>query len=255
MRSAKGIAATVLAVGVAVIAVLGLTHTTTLAFTLGVPVAGPVTSVSPGFSVCQVEISGPEGVRFDEIDLVLGTFEEREGPPVRAVVRAPDGDVLSEGLLPGGYPDITVTEGQTIPLADEARVRNGMTVCLRNEGTTDLAVYGAPDVAAAPTSAVIPSAPGELDPEAGDEDPAVVGADLALEFHREERSYLSLVGDMGERMRLFRQAPLLPAWLYLTLVLGLLGAAGAALVAAVGAAERTGGRPADAPAGPRNTGW
>jgi hypothetical protein len=194
-------------VGAALVAILALSlRTTSLAFTIGVNVAGPVATLQRGDQACQRPIDVPAHAAFDRIMFSVGTFG-RKGPPLAVTVRDVRGSTLSSGMLPAGYPDIGQQQSHTVRLsrpAGEGRVA----VCIRNEGPRRVAIYGNVDAAARTSTA--------------DTNGRRLGYDLALVFERDRRSKLSLVPDMLERASLFR-FPWMGAWTYVILLVALVG--------------------------------
>ena len=197
---------TVIALVVASIVGIGVlaTRRTPLAFTLGVAVAGPVATLQHGDEVCQRPIDVPSGGEFDRVRMSLGTFR-REGSPLRVTVRDLGGHVLSEGVVPGGYPDIARQPEHLVRLDREVGAQR-VAVCIDNRGRRAVAVYGNVDAAARTSVAVKDGRP--------------LGFDLALVFEREPRSKLSLIPEAFSRAALFRFT-WMGAWTYYLLLGGL----------------------------------
>ena len=194
---------TVIALVVASVVGIGMlaTRRTPLAFTLGVAVAGPVATLEHGDEVCQRPLDVPAGGEFDRVRMSLGTFH-RTGPPVRVTVRDLGGRVLSQGIVPGGYPDIGQQPEHVVSL-DRRVSAQRIAVCVDNRGRSNVAVYGNVDAAARTSTAVKAGKP--------------LGFDLALVFERQPRSELSLVPDAFSRAALFRFS-WMGAWTYFVLL-------------------------------------
>jgi hypothetical protein len=195
----------VVVVVASVIAILALSlRTTSLAFTIGVNVAGPVATLERGDQTCQRPIDVPAHAAFDRIMFSVGTFG-REGSPLAVTVQDARGSVLSSGALRGGYADIGQQQSHTVRLTRQVG-EGRVAVCIRNEGPRRVAVYGNVDAAARTSSAYTNGR--RLD------------FDLALVFERDRRTKLSLVPDILERASLFR-FPWMNAWAYVILLVAL----------------------------------
>lgn len=207
MRKAAAIAfAAVALAGALLVVVLGATEDRTLAFTLGAPATAPVITLRPQQTACQLPV--PVEAAFDEVELQPGTFGAR-GQPLKVSVLGPDGtgSPLASGRLAGGYPDVARQTVAVGSVPEGGRVA----VCVTNEGTRRVALYGAVDAANGASSA-------ELDGEP-------TAFDLDLVFRTEQpRSTLSLVPDMLQRMALFRGGSI-GAWTYWLLLAAVLGGA------------------------------
>ena len=172
------------------ILLVGAGRKTDLAFTLGVFPGGPVTTLAPGQTACQRPIDVPRGGGFDALTVPLGTFR-RPGSPVEATVRdTQTGALLARGALPGGYPDIGTRSLERIALSPAVPEDTRIAVCLRNTGTSRVAIYGNADVATSASTLYKDGRP--------------AGADAALSFSRESRSVLSLFGLSADRAALFK---------------------------------------------------
>jgi hypothetical protein len=201
MRRATALTLGVIAAGVVGLVLAATLHTTPLAFTLGVSPSAAVAPLAPGATACQRPIDVPAGGEFDAITAHVTTYG-RPGPPLRAVVRRLGGGVLASGRLAGGYADYVRSPTQRIAL--DRRVPVGrISVCLRNRGPTNAALYGNGDLAARPST-------GELDGKP-------LHYDLALEFQRSPRSIATLLPDMLSRAALFR-FPWMGGWTYVVLI-------------------------------------
>jgi hypothetical protein len=194
---------TVIALVVASILAIGVLalRQTSLAFTLGVAVAGPVATLKHGDQVCQRPIDVPSGGEFDRVQMSLGTFH-REGSPLRVTVKNLGGRVLSEGMVPGGYPDIARQPEHLVAL-DRRVGAQRVAVCVDNRGRHAVAVYGNVDAAARTSTAVKDGKP--------------LGFDLALVFERKPRSKLSLIPEAFSRAALFRFT-WMGSWTYFVLL-------------------------------------
>src|SRR3954464_5329880 len=106
MRRAPALAAAVAVVGIAAVLLVAALQRSSLAFTLGVVRAGPVSVLKTGDRVCQQPIDVPPNGAFSRVGLSVGTFF-RAGSPLDVQVEDLDRDrVVATGRLPGGYPDI-----------------------------------------------------------------------------------------------------------------------------------------------------
>jgi hypothetical protein len=191
-----------------------------LAFTLGVTNGGPVAVVQPGKQACQGVIDVPQHAAFDSVKLSLGTYKQ-PGPPVSVTVAEPGGAQLASGRLAGGYPDLAQAPSHSIHVGKVGENRP-IVVCVRNDGTRKVAVYGNAAIAS-PTTATVAGKP--------------LNADLNLAFETEPRSLLSVWPAMADRAALFR-ARFAGAWTYALLAALVLLAVPALLVRGLAAAER-----------------
>ncbi len=190
MRRGAIVFASLAALGVALLLLVGAGRETKLAFTLGVFPGGPVATLGSGQTGCQAPIDVPEGGAFDAITVPLGTYR-RPGSPVAATVTdVTTGRVLARGTLPGGYPDVGERQLERIAVAPTVPEQSRIIVCLRNSGSGRVAIYGNPDIAA-PASMLL-------------KDGTPVGADAALRFETRSRSVLSLFGRSADRASLFK---------------------------------------------------
>ena len=204
MRSARFVVLAAVVAGVVALALIAVSQSTPLAFTLGVVRAQPVVALSHGQSACQRPIDVPAGGAFDRVVLSVGTFH-RPGSPLQVSVRDERGRVVGRGLLPGGYPDIGRAPVHHVRLnrsVDAERIA----VCVRNQGAQRVAIYGNADAAARSSTAFKDARP--------------IHVDLSLEFDRGSRSIASEVPRMLDRAALFR-APWLGAWAYWILAVAL----------------------------------
>lgn len=219
MRNARTAFLGTVALGVLAFVLVALLRGGSVVFSLGVPNNAAAVTLDAGDGFCQSRISPPDSGEFDRIQMTLGTFT-RSGPRVSAAVRDRAGRVLARGVLRAGYPDITRAPRQIVTLDRSVATSEGMSVCFENEGRRKVAWYGAADGASVPTTVVL-------------EDGQVPGVDVNLVFLGDKRSYLSRLGEIAERARLFRAGPLLPGWAYLLVIVGLVGAAAGGLAVAV----------------------
>jgi hypothetical protein len=221
MRSVSRLAAALFALVVLVLALTLALRSNGLAFTLGVSNGGAVAPLRPGQQACQGVIVVPEEGTFDRVRFSVGTFF-RPGPPLAVTVKEDQGRVLGRGRLPGGYADIARTSSQTVRVG-EVGVGRRVTVCIANEGTRNVAVYGNAGIASRTTSATV----------AGKS----VDADLNLAFETKPRSIASLWPAIADRAALFR-AQLVGPWTYALLAALVLLAVPALLARALVAAAR-----------------
>jgi hypothetical protein len=204
MRSARLVVIAAAAAGVALLALLAVTHRTSLAFTLGVVRAAPVVTLGHDQSVCQRPIDVPDGGRFDRVALSVGTFQ-RAGAPLELTVSDERGRPVARGALPGGYPDIAQAPVHRVRL-DRSVGAQRIVVCVGNQGGERVALYGNSDAAARSSSAF--------------KDGRAIKVDLSLEFERGSRSVASELPQLLDRAALFR-APWLGAWAYWILAVAL----------------------------------
>jgi hypothetical protein len=186
--------------GLLALAAVVLTQKDHLAFTLGVPASGPVTSLQSGQTVCQGPISIPDdAARFDRV-VVYPSSGSRRGQPLDVtIVRAAGGAAIASGRIAGGYPPMQASA------AELGRVTTGapFDVCIRDAGPGGVELYGAADGSSRTSSASV----------AG----KGIGVDVAVVFERDHsRSIASLVPAMLDRASLFR-ASWIGAWVYVLL--------------------------------------
>ena len=178
MRKPWVVAAAGMAVAVVALLLVSALQSTSLAFTLGVQPAFPVVELERGQQVCQGDIEVPPGAGFDRVRLKVD-------PPSRdvrvEVVDAAKVAVVARGDL-GASRDVA----RVGDVPEKSKIR----VCVANRGSRVVRVYGNPDVAAPPTTAMLDGNP--------------TGADVALVFERESRSRFSLIGAMADRASLFK---------------------------------------------------
>jgi hypothetical protein len=199
MRSAVVALLAVVLCGMPALVLVGATERRDLAFTLGVTYQEPVAQ-APGDELCQSPIEVPESFR--AIRIAVGTFG-RPGQPLRIEARDPDGRRGALGHLRGGYADNDV---HTVPVGEVMRGRH-IEVCVTNEGSRRIALYGSGALANRSSEA-------QLNGHAIDKD-------VAIDFVRGDSvSVLSLAGEMAERASLFHGAWVGPwtIWLLAALV-------------------------------------
>ena len=181
-----------------VVLVLALTTREREAFTLGVPLSGPAVGLAPGVETCQAPIRLPDAESdFDRVAFVLSGKEGTKGPPLAVTLETEDGKSVGRGRLEN------YTLNPKLPaVVDVGHVttREPMTVCLRNAGRTEVALYGSGDLASRTSTATLNGTP--------------LGVDVALSFeHAEPRSALSLLPTVFDRMALWRTG-WAGGWLY-----------------------------------------
>ena len=194
---------------VALLVLVGMLLTTheRRAFTLGVPLYGPATTLAPRDEICQAPVGLPDRESdFDRVAFVLATTHGRPGPQVDLTLKSLDGAPIARGHVPGGY----APSSQIQQVVDVGRVttRTPMRVCLRNAGALPVAVFGSGDLASRTSTAALNGTP--------------LGIDVAFSFeHAEPRSSLSLLPTLLNRMALWR-AGWLGGWTYWLLAAGVL---------------------------------
>jgi hypothetical protein len=223
-----------LAVGLVVLALVGLTRSNDNAFTLGVVPGGVAAELERGDRACQERIDAPED--FSEIELQIGTYR-RAGAPLMVTVHESEGRgrLLGRGELAGGYPDVS---RQLIPVG---KIEGGrqVAICVETAGGRRTALYGNAG-RAAPASTL------EIDGK-------LVDGDLTLVFHTsEQRSLIAKLPDILERAALFKGG-WVGAWVFWLLLAGVLLVVPVALVYAIralrpeGSPPRGGARAPEAP--------
>jgi hypothetical protein len=174
--------------------------------------------VWPGQQACQapVELQGDSSA----VDLLLATYL-RPGPPLTLTLRDLNGGTpLATGRLAGGYPD---NSRQTIGFPI---VRGGpnVAVCLRNEGSFGVVIYGDDEDGAPTSEARIGGKP--------------IDADMWIVF-RNERSLTETLPDIFRRAALFRPRWVGP-WTFWVLAAAVIFAVPLLLAGALASAVRTG---------------
>jgi len=159
-----------------------------LAFTIGVVPSTPAVRLAPEQMVCQGPIVVSE--EFDRVGLKAGT-PGAPGSPLAISVVTLAGDPIARGRVQGGYAYPTEQSAEVGRVAAGRRV----SVCVANEGSERVDVYGNADVAALTSQALLNGR-------------RPLNTDLTLVFlHDERRSMLSQLGDVFERASVFR-----PGW-------------------------------------------
>jgi hypothetical protein len=212
----------IVGVTVAVIALVAVLDRTPKAFTLGVPAEGPAAPLKPDQTVCQQPIDVAAGAEFDAVRAQIGTYG-KPGAALAVTVQDLAGRVIARGRQPGGYGDVAVQPTHRIAL-DHTVGAGRISVCIRDTGTSPVALYGAGDLAARSSTASL--------------DGRALTADVALSFERRPRSYASLVTSMFERAALFR-FPWTSALLYWLVGAALVFVAPALLLLALRAAVKS----------------
>ena len=196
MRSPRVAFAAVFALGLIALVVAGLTRESDLVYSPGVNPFAPILEVPAAQRACQGPLRSPNGDEFDRIGFSVASLDS----PVRAeVVDADSNRTLATGRLaagPGG-PAHIIEVGKV-------ETRAPLQVCLVNEGTKGLSVYG--QVGAASANSI-----GTLNGSDAD-------VDFAYTLRREPQSVLSILPTIADRAALFRAAWVTPA-VYLVLAL------------------------------------
>jgi hypothetical protein len=197
-RAVAGFAA-VLAAGLIAVVAVGLTHGSSLVYSLGVSAAGPVIPVFPEGVTCQTPIGLPDGAEFDRVAFTVRTAGQ-PGPALAVEIRRVDGTrLLASGPLPAGYGD-----GAKVVEVGSVATQAPISVCLRNRGPVPIAVYGQPTIASPRTNATVDGKP--------------IAFDMAITLNREQRSFIALLPTMAERASVFRAGWVTP-FTYLVLAL------------------------------------
>lgn len=210
----------VAAAAVAALAILGASERRSLAFTLGAPSLVVAATLQPGQEVCQQPVAVPAA--FDAVQLHLGTFDA-PGPRLAVTIRrAPAGVIAARGVLPAGSAD----NARSLVRVGHVGTGGNIAICLRDLGPRKVAIYGAPDVAAPASAALIRGFP--------------TGNDLDLVMRTTHpRSTLALLGDVLRRASLFRGS-WIGAWLYWLLLAGIVVGVPALIARALHAASDEG---------------
>jgi len=227
MRSRLGILGgftAVAVVGVLAFALFLALRQTPRAFTVGVQPSGVAITLRAGETVCQAPLIVPRGGAFDRVRLQLGTYRQA-GPPLDVVVRrGVKGPVLARGALRGGYPDITATKTKAVGLDHEVPAGTAdVAVCVENDGSKRVALYGNGDAAAPSSTATVDGRP--------------AGVDVVMVFERAPRSYASELGTILGRAVLFRSPRFSSTLYFLVLALLVAGALAGVAVALRGVDE------------------
>jgi hypothetical protein len=157
-----------------------------VAYSLGVPPTGVAASIAPGKRVCQEPIDLPTGA--GAVVFPVAT-DGQAGQPLDVTVRTPSGQVLGHGKIAGGYVDGTE---QTAKLDRTAGPAERSAVCIANEGSVPVFIYGSENVTSSHTVA----------------DGVVNPVDLDIRFLDDTPpAFLGEIPDAFERAVLFR-----PGW-------------------------------------------
>jgi hypothetical protein len=176
------------ALGLVALAVEAAGDKRDLAFTLGVVPSTPAVRLAPERMVCQGPIVVSE--EFDRIGLKAGS-PGAPGSPLTISVVTLAGNPIASGRIQGGYAYPTEQSAEVGRVAAGRRV----SVCVHNDGTERVDVYGNAGVAALTSQALL-NGRRPLD------------TDLTLVFlHDERRSMLSQLSDVFQRASVFR-----PGW-------------------------------------------
>jgi len=209
----------VVALGLVVLLVVGLTDRRDEAFTLGVRPGGVAAELRSGDRACQERIDVPED--FSSVELQLGTYR-RPGSPLELTVQdaTAAGAELGRGSLHAGYPDVSRAQIGV----GEIDAGRQIAVCVENRGTRKVAIYGNAGIAAPFSTLRVRR--------------RTVDADLTLVFHRSgERSLVAELPDAFAHAELFK-APWVGAWTFWLLGLGVVALVPLVLVLAVRALRR-----------------
>jgi hypothetical protein len=194
-------------VGVAAIAVIGLVKGSDLVYSPGVTPQAPVVPLAAGQEACQGPIHVPDGAAFDRVAFTVGTYF-KPGAPLRVTIVDTSGATIADGTLPGGYPDIAGAPEHVVRVGRVA-TDDPVQVCIENEGSRQVALYGQAGIASPRSAATVNGNP--------------LAYDIAVTLRREQRSRLALLPTMADRAALFRAGwvtPLLYSILALALVIG-----------------------------------
>ena len=196
MRSASIAFVVVLLAGFGGILATGLTRDSALVYTPGVAPAAPLLPVAEGETACQGPMRVPGDGSFDRIAFTVGTYA-KPGPAIRAEIVSASGVTLAIGSLPAGYPDVA-REPEHVVRVGRVQTRGAVEVCLSNEGTRPVALYGQETIASPRTNATI--------------DGVSTEADFAVELRREPQSLIALLPEVVERASLFRAGWVTPTF-------------------------------------------
>src|SRR4051812_3806287 len=173
-RPARVLLAT-LGVGLVLFALVALVRGTGLAYTLGVPSNGVVTTLRPDKEVCQGPIDAGDHGGFDRVVAALGTFG-RPGPELLVRVTDEHRNFLAQGRAQG-YADLAQSPTTTIPLDHEVKASK-FVVCFVDLGRHRVAFYGAGDAAA---------------PSVSTNNGRATGGDLNLRFERDRKAWVAVL--------------------------------------------------------------
>ncbi|WP_028057998.1 hypothetical protein [Candidatus Solirubrobacter pratensis] len=183
-----------------VLVVLAATTNERRAFTLGVVPAGPVMSLAPTGEVCQAPVALPDGESdFDRVAFVVGTVGGRPGPQLDVTLATTGGTPVAHGRVPGRYAFSTRPIPEAVSVG-HVTSREPLRVCLRNAGSSTVAIFGNGDLASRTSTAALNGKP--------------LGIDVALSFeHAKPRSALSILPALFDRAALWR-AGWIGGWTY-----------------------------------------
>jgi hypothetical protein len=157
-----------------------------LAFTLGVKPMQIAAVAKPRQQACQTPIDVP--ARASKVQFRLGTYGQA-GPQL-AVTAVSDGQTLGAGRVSPGYADNSTVTAALGAVPAGRRIR----LCIRNEGSHPVALYGGAAQAARTSAAQV--------------DGKELATDITLVFERSHpRSMLSALPDMFRRAALWH-----PGW-------------------------------------------
>ena len=149
-----------------------------VAYSLGVPPTGVAASIAPGKRVCQEPIDLPTGA--GAVVFPVAT-DGQAGQPLDVTVRTPSGQVLGHGKIAGGYVDGTE---QTAKLDRVAGPAERSAVCIANEGTLPVFIYGSENVTSSHTVADGVVNPVDLDIRFLDDNPRDFAGEIPDAFER-----------------------------------------------------------------------
>lgn len=147
-------------------------------YSLGVPPTGVAASIAPGKRVCQEPIDLPTGA--GAVVFPVAT-DGQAGQPLDVTVRTPSGQVLGRGKIGGGYVDGTE---QTAKLDRVAGPAERSAVCIANEGTLPVFIYGSENVTSSHTIAEGAVNPVDLDIRFLDDNPRAFAGEIPDAFER-----------------------------------------------------------------------
>jgi hypothetical protein len=210
MRSPRLAFAAVFVVGLLALVVTGFARESDLVYSPGVNPFSPILEVPAGARACQGPLRSPDGDEFDRIGFSVASLDS----PVRGeVIDADSKQTLATGRLAAG------TGGPAhIVEVGKVQTRAPLQICLVNEGSKPLSLYGQVGAASAHST-------GTLDGKDS-------GVDFAYTLRREPRAVLTMLPTIADRATLFRAGWVTPA-VYLVLALLILVLAPLLLVRAL----------------------
>jgi hypothetical protein len=193
MRKATIAFAATVAVGVAVLAVLALTRGSALVYTIGVQPQAPVTALAANARACQSPLLLPRDEPIERI-----AFNVSGGERVEMSMIDENGRTIARGAArPPAPPPPGTRPGLTAADVEAVLPRGPVTVCVANDGSQPVTIWGTIDAASGETTAKVDGKP--------------IGADMAVVLERrDERSLLALAPEMAARASLFRARWLSP---------------------------------------------